>query len=93
MIQALLVLVVGFIALGLFKRWLQNSLFADHYSRYGHAVSFITLVLLHRRRAGRGAGPVGGRPIGLERIAWVASGLSVGIGFWLAAVVQTFVSG
>ena len=92
MIQALLVLVVGYIALGLFKRWLQNSYLPTTNLDTGMQVSFITLFgyiggVLAVALALSAAG------IGLERIAWVASALSVGIGFGLQAVVQNFVSG
>ncbi|PLY41426.1 mechanosensitive ion channel protein [Janthinobacterium sp. ROICE36] len=91
-IQALLVLVLGFVALGLFKRWLQNSYLPTTNLDAGMQMSFLTLfgyiggvtaVALALSAAG----------IGLERIAWVASALSVGIGFGLQAVVQNFVSG
>ena len=92
LIQALLVLVVGFVALGLFKRWLQNSYLPTTNLDTGMQVSFITLFgyiggVLAVALALSAAG------IGLERIAWVASALSVGIGFGLQAVVQNFVSG
>ncbi|MEG1115192.1 MAG: mechanosensitive ion channel, partial [Janthinobacterium sp.] len=92
LIQALLVLLVGFVALGLFKRWLQNSYLPTTNLDSGMQVSFITLFgyiggVLAVALALSAAG------IGLERIAWVASALSVGIGFGLQAVVQNFVSG
>ena len=91
-IQALLVLLVGYIGVGFFKRWLQNSYLPTTNLDSGMQVSFLTLfgyiggvaaVALALSAAG----------IGLERIAWVASALSVGIGFGLQAVVQNFVSG
>ncbi|MBB5609592.1 small-conductance mechanosensitive channel [Janthinobacterium sp. S3M3] len=91
-IQALLVLVVAYVGIGLFKRWLQNSYLPTTSLDAGMQVSFLTLfgyaggvtaVALALSAAG----------IGLERIAWVASALSVGIGFGLQAVVQNFVSG
>ena len=90
--QALLVLLVGYIGVGVFKRWLQNSYLPTTSLDSGMQVSFLTLfgyiggvtaVALALSAAG----------IGLERIAWVASALSVGIGFGLQAVVQNFVSG
>ena len=91
-IQALLVLLVGYIGVGFFKRWLQNSYLPTTNLDSGMQVSFLTLfgyiggvaaVALALSAAG----------IGLERIAWMASALSVGIGFGLQAVVQNFVSG
>jgi small-conductance mechanosensitive channel len=91
-LQALLVLVIGLGVVRLLRYWL-----ADHYLPttsldpgmrastvslfgYGGVVIAVSLAL-------------SAMGIGLERIAWVASALSVGIGFGLQAVVQNFVSG
>ncbi|MGI4938166.1 MAG: DUF3772 domain-containing protein [Janthinobacterium lividum] len=91
-IQALLVLVFGFIGLRLLKQWLEKRYLPTTNLDAGMQVSAVTLfgyaggviaVALALSAAG----------IGLERIAWVASALSVGIGFGLQAVVQNFVSG
>lgn len=91
-IQALMVLVFGFFGLGLFKRWLQNSYLPTTSLDAGMQVSALTLFgyaggIIAVAMALSAVG------IGLERIAWVASALSVGIGFGLQAVVQNFVSG
>ena len=86
------VLVVGFVALRVFKRWLDNSYLPSTTLEPGMRSSLTTLL-----------GYVGGilviasalsaLGIGVERIAWVASALSVGIGFGLQAIVQNFISG
>jgi small-conductance mechanosensitive channel len=92
LLGALGVLVIGFIALRLFKRWLDNSYLPSTTLEPGMRSSLTTLL-----------GYVGGilviasalsaLGIGVERIAWVASALSVGIGFGLQAIVQNFISG
>jgi small-conductance mechanosensitive channel len=92
LLQGVLVLVVGFIAVRLLKDWLGKRympttrmdagmrLSVTTLFGYGGAVAVIAIAM----------SAVG---VGLERVAWVASALSVGIGFGLQAVVQNFVSG
>ncbi|SEL09648.1 Small-conductance mechanosensitive channel [Variovorax sp. YR750] len=91
-LSAVGVAVVGFILLRIFKRWLAGSYLPNTKFEPGMQSSITTLL-----------GYVGGilviafslsaLGIGIERIAWVASALSVGIGFGLQAIVQNFISG
>ncbi|OWT65881.1 mechanosensitive ion channel protein [Candidimonas nitroreducens] len=89
---AALVLILGFACIRVLQRWLlarylpATSL--DRGMQYSAATLFgyagyVLIVALALSAAG----------IGLERVAWIASALSVGIGFGLQAVVQNFVSG
>ncbi|QNK69077.1 DUF3772 domain-containing protein [Variovorax sp. PAMC26660] len=90
--SAISVAVVGFVVLRVFKRWLERSYLPNTQLEPGMQSSITTLL-----------GYVGGilviafalsaLGIGIERIAWVASALSVGIGFGLQAIVQNFISG
>jgi len=90
--SAIAVALVGFIVLRVFKRWLARSYLPSTQFEPGMQSSITTLL-----------GYVGGilvvafslsaLGIGIERIAWVASALSVGIGFGLQAIVQNFISG
>ena len=92
MMQALIVLVVGLIAVKMLKSWLRDrylptttldpGMQLSAAALFGYA-GFVIAVALAMSAVG----------IGLERVAWVASALSVGIGFGLQAVVQNFVSG
>lgn len=92
LLQALLVLVLGLGAVRVLRRWLTSrylptttldaGMRASATSLFGYA-GVVVVVALAMAALG----------IGLERIAWVASALSVGIGFGLQAVVQNFVSG
>lgn len=89
---AVAVLAVGFLALRVFKKWLEARYLPQTALEPGMQSSITTLL-----------GYVGGivviavalsaLGIGIERIAWVASALSVGIGFGLQAIVQNFISG
>lgn len=90
--QALLVLAAGLLGVRLLKRWLLDRFLPTTALDAGMQSSATTLfgyigvvvaVALSLSALG----------IGLERVAWVASALSVGIGFGLQAVVQNFVSG
>ncbi|MDB5999942.1 MAG: hypothetical protein JWP52_1641, partial [Rhizobacter sp.] len=92
LLQALAVLVIGLVGVRLLKGWLSERYFPTTSLDAGMQVSATTLfgyagavvaVALAMSAVG----------IGLERVAWVASALSVGIGFGLQAVVQNFVSG
>ncbi len=89
---ALAVAAIGFALMALLKRWLNRSYLPTTSLEPGMRSSLTTLL-----------GYVGGAlvigsalsalGIGIERIAWVASALSVGIGFGLQAIVQNFISG
>ncbi|MDO9352134.1 MAG: mechanosensitive ion channel, partial [Solirubrobacteraceae bacterium] len=91
-LQALVVLLVGLGIVRGLKYWLgerylpttslDTGMQASATSLFGYAGVVVAISLA-----------MSAMGIGLERIAWVASALSVGIGFGLQAVVQNFVSG
>lgn len=91
-LQALLVLSLSLLSVKMLKRWLANrylptteldpGMQLSAATLFGYA-GFVLAIALSLSAAG----------IGLERVAWIASALSVGIGFGLQAVVQNFVSG
>ncbi|MEP7102177.1 MAG: DUF3772 domain-containing protein [Burkholderiales bacterium] len=91
-LQAMLVLVVGLGVVRLLRGWLADrylpttaldpGMRASATSLFGYAGVVVAIALA-----------MSAMGVGLERIAWVASALSVGIGFGLQAVVQNFVSG
>ncbi|MBS0292517.1 MAG: mechanosensitive ion channel family protein [Proteobacteria bacterium] len=92
LLTALAVIVAGFLAIRIFKRWLLERYFPHTVLEPGMRSSIVTLlgymggvVVIAVALAGLG--------ISVERIAWVASALSVGIGFGLQAIVQNFISG
>jgi small-conductance mechanosensitive channel len=92
LLQAVLVFVLGMLGVRALQHWLTTRFLPTTRLDAGMRASATTLL-----------GTVGAVfavalalsaiGLGLERIAWVASALSVGIGFGLQAVVQNFVSG
>lgn len=90
--QAVLVLALGLVCVRILKRWLKESYLPSTTMDHGMRTSTSTLfgyvgVVFVATLTLSALG------IGLERVAWIASALSVGIGFGLQAVVQNFVSG
>lgn len=91
-LQAVLVFAGAILVVGVLKRWLaerylpaagmDRDMSGSAATLVGYA-GFVVAVALGLVALG----------IGLERVAWIASALSVGIGFGLQAVVQNFVSG
>ncbi len=92
LLQAAAVFVLTLASVGLMRRWLfarylpttgmDEGMRTSAATLFGY-VGFVAAVSLALSAVG----------IGLERVAWIASALSVGIGFGLQAVVQNFVSG
>jgi small-conductance mechanosensitive channel len=90
--DAVLVFALGLIILRVIKRWLSEQLLPKTSLDPGMQNSMLTLL-----------GYVGGvlvfglaladLGVDLQSIAWMASALSVGIGFGLQAIVQNFISG
>lgn len=91
-ISAVTVLVIGFIALRVVKRWLEQR-YLPHTGLEPGMQSSITTLLGYVGGIMVLAFGLSALGIGIERIAWVASALSVGIGFGLQAIVQNFISG
>jgi potassium-dependent mechanosensitive channel len=91
-LRALLVLGLSVLAVRLLNRWLANSYLPTTRLDAGMQTTAATLLgyLGYVLAVSLSLSAVG---IGLDRIAWVASALSVGIGFGLQAVVSNFVSG
>jgi small-conductance mechanosensitive channel len=90
--QAVLVLALGLLCVRILRRWLKETYLPSTTMDQGMRTSTATLfgyigVLFVATLTLSALG------IGLERVAWIASALSVGIGFGLQAVVQNFVSG
>lgn len=91
-LQALFVFALCLLVVKTLKKWLAKTLLPTTRMDAGMQASATTLFgyaggILAVAAAMSTAG------ISLERVAWVASALSVGIGFGLQAVVQNFVSG
>ena len=90
--SAIAVLVIGLVVLRLLKRWLENSYLPNTKLETGMRSSLTTL-LGYAGVIVVVAFTLSALGIGVNRIAWVASALSVGIGFGLQAIVQNFISG
>lgn len=91
-ISAVIVLLLGFWVIRLFKSWLETKYFPNTKLEKGVQSSISTMsgylggVLVI-------ALTLGTLGLSFDKITWVASALSVGIGFGLQSIVQNFISG
>ncbi|GLQ90009.1 DUF3772 domain-containing protein [Dyella flagellata] len=90
--SALLVFALGLVAVRIVRRWLAEQLLPKTSLDIGMQNSLVTLlnyvaVVIVVALALRTA------DVSLESLTWIASALSVGIGFGLQAIVQNFISG
>lgn len=91
-ISAVFVLIVGFWLINIFKSWLDNKYFPNTKLEKGVQSSISTM-------SGYLGGVIvialtlGSLGLSFDKITWVASALSVGIGFGLQSIVQNFISG
>ena len=92
LLTALAVACAGFLAIRLLKHWLSERFFPHTTLEPGMRTSIVTL-LGYAGAVVVVAVALAGLGISVERIAWVASALTVGIGFGLQAIVQNFISG
>jgi small-conductance mechanosensitive channel len=90
--EALVVFVLGLVAVRVVKRWLGEQLLPKTTLEPGLQNSVVTL-LGYVGGVGAFALALAALNVSLQSIAWIASALSVGIGFGLQAIVQNFISG
>ncbi|MBV8249739.1 MAG: DUF3772 domain-containing protein [Comamonas sp.] len=91
-VQGLAVLALGLTIFGAFQRWLVDTYLPKTELDIG-ARNSISTVARYLGLMLSGLWTLGALGIGFERIALLASALSVGIGFGLQAITQNFVSG
>jgi len=92
LLNAIVIFIIGLVVIRIVKRWLSEELLPKTSLEPGMQNSLITLlgyvaVIILVALA------LGAAGVGLQNIAWIASALSVGIGFGLQAIVQNFISG
>ncbi len=92
LVQGVLVLLIGLFVVRRVKAWLGERFMPTTHMDAGMRLS-VTTMFGYAGAIAVVALAMSAMGVGLERVAWVASALSVGIGFGLQAVVQNFVSG
>jgi small-conductance mechanosensitive channel len=92
LLQAVVVLTLALTALTLLKRWLAERFLPTTGLDAGMRTSLVTLFAFIGSVVAV-ALALSALGLALEKVAWIASALSVGIGFGLQAVVSNFVSG